>query len=131
MLSIKVLKLFRLVAFVLALCGGLGILYWTVVWYQYYDRLPRSPQPATGRVYVMNMHGVAVYATYRERHHVHVIEDTSYVLLVAGIVGSVLTDPDYWRKMGWRYPGAPRGGPLSGGDGALSGKERDGPQQFH
>ena len=100
--SVGFLRLLRRVALVLALIGSVGTWGWAVLWYKYYDTLPRSPQPATGRTYVMNMHGVPVYATWAERHRLDLIENLSFILLLAGFVGAILTDPDYRQRMGWR-----------------------------
>jgi hypothetical protein len=103
----KSLMVFRAVAFGFALAGVSGIWYWSVVWNHYYDTLPRSPQPKAERVYPMNMHGVIAYATRKEHHRLELMENGSYGLLFVGFVGSILTSPDYWRKMGWRYPDEP------------------------
>jgi hypothetical protein len=53
-------------------------------------------------MYVMNMHGARVYATWAERQGLDLIENVSFVLMFVGAVGSVLMDPDYRRRMGWR-----------------------------
>jgi len=53
-----------------ALCavGMLGWLRAIGIWYQYWD-LPRSPDPARGNIYPLNIHGVLVYQTLKEQLH--------------------------------------------------------------
>jgi hypothetical protein len=41
---------------------------WTYqIWDQYYDELPRTANPATGNVYPLNFHGVALYQTLSQQ----------------------------------------------------------------
>ena len=55
------------------LCGlGLAAWVWAMSVYQSYLDLPSSPNPATGSIYPLNIHGSVVYQTlhqklYRER----------------------------------------------------------------
>lgn len=111
-------KLLRGAAIVLFACGVVCSGAWGVLWGRYYDKLPRSPQPATGRTYEMNMGGVAVYATSGERHQLDMVGNISLVLLVSGVVGCFLTDRDYRRKMGWRDLGSPPPAPPGQGEGS-------------
>ena len=106
-MALEILRLLRRVALALVLTGVASLLSLTVLWYHYYDTLPRSPEPATGKIYVMNMHGVAVYATRTQRHRLDFMENLSFILLFAGIVGATLTDPDYRQRMGWQNPEEP------------------------
>ncbi len=96
------LKFLRAGAIAALLCGGVGVGTWSFLWYQYRNSLPRSPQPASARVYPMNLRGVTVYATLRERCSLHIMGDVSLPLIGLGVVGGILTDPEYRRKMGWR-----------------------------
>lgn len=110
-MSIRFLNLLKVVSYVLGFCGIAGILYWSLIWNHYYDVLPHSPNPAQGRVYALNMHGVVEYATRRERNRLNTSEDASLALIGLAIVGVILTGQDYWRKMGWRYPEEPHSAP--------------------
>ena len=92
---VAVLKILRRLAFALLFTGFATLLAYVVLWTHYYDILPRSPQSATGRTYVMNMHGIGVYATQKERNRLDLLENVFIILLFAGIVGAVLTDPQY------------------------------------
>lgn len=105
------MKLLRLASYGLLLGGGGILLCLTLLWYHYYDTLPRSPQPETERVHVMNMHGVPVYATHRERDRLDILQNLLFFLMIPGIAGAILTSEDYWRKMGWRYPSKLRAHP--------------------
>ena len=52
-----------------ALCG-LGLLSWLwacQIWDQYYDYLPRSPNPVTGNIYPLNIHARVVYQTLKQQ----------------------------------------------------------------
>ena len=64
--------------------GFAGFFYGAGVWYEYYNALPRSPQPATGRACHMNMHGVAVYASRRERRLLALWENVPFIVCVVG-----------------------------------------------
>ncbi|HET7212007.1 MAG TPA: hypothetical protein VFL79_00335 [Terriglobia bacterium] len=106
-MSLQKVKLLRTGAMVVCLAGVAGFLYGTLVWYKYNDTLSRSPQPATGRIYVMNMHGFAVYATEEERSRLGHIWNISFVIALVGGVAATLMSPDYRKKMGWRSLDSP------------------------
>jgi hypothetical protein len=116
-MSLQKVKLLRTGALVVCLAGVAGFLYGTLVWYKYYDTLPRSPQPATGRIYVMNMHGFAVYATEEERSRLGHIWNISFVIALVGGVAATLMSPDYRKKMGWRSLDSPTAHPPHHKDG--------------
>ncbi|HEV2348774.1 MAG TPA: hypothetical protein VG028_02905 [Terriglobia bacterium] len=101
----------------MAIAGLACVLYWTLVWYHYYDILPRSPQPAQGRVWALNMHGVTAYATREEQKRLDTPFYFAAFLVNFGIVGCAVTDSSFRKKMGWRpieaRPGLPHG-PASG-----------------
>jgi hypothetical protein len=106
---VRFLRFLRRVAVAAMLGGGAVLLYLTAVWYQYYDMLPRSPQPGVGRVWSVNMHGVIGYATRKEKSR---LDDSFYLaafLMNFGIVGCALTDSSFRKKMGWRPIEAPPG----------------------
>ena len=107
----RLLKLARALAMTVMLGGFAGFFYGAGVWYDYYDTLPRSPQPATGRTCRMNMHGVAVYASRRERRLLALWENVPFIVFVAGGVAPTLMDPKFRRKVGWRSLEEPRARP--------------------
>lgn len=125
------MRLLRGIAYGLVLAAGGGIFYGTFVWYQYWDQLPRSPQPVQGRTYRVSLHGVIVYATYEERERLDVTEDVSIALMVVGIAAAILTSEDYWQKMGWRYPEKPEAPLQSGPSPPTSGSEGNESEQSH
>jgi hypothetical protein len=53
-------------AVVLCSAGALGWLRAIEIWYQYWS-LPHSPNPATGNIYPLNIHGYVVYQTLKEQ----------------------------------------------------------------
>ncbi len=61
----------------LIVIGILGALWAFTVWSRYWNILPRSPDPASGRVYPFSMRGVTVYETIQERVYLNRIEDVS------------------------------------------------------
>lgn len=100
----RILKLTRIVAVVLLLCGGVGVLYYGFLWDHYYDVLPHTPEPEAGRTYVMNLRGRTVYATQKEQRGLHLVNTVSLIFAVFGVIGYILTSEDYRQKMGWHYP---------------------------
>ena len=60
-------RLLWLAAATLSIVGLLGWIWTYGIWDQYFQYLPRSPNPATGSIYPLNIHGVVVYETLKER----------------------------------------------------------------
>lgn len=80
----------RRVFFLFGCCGVAWACWFYMLWYHYYDILPRSPQPSIGRIYPINMHGFTKYATRNELSHINTTEDIFFAwiaiwLLVGGI----------------------------------------------
>src|SRR5258708_37926606 len=63
--------------------------YWHI-WNVYYDILPRSPDKASGRVYVDNFHGIAIYETYEERRRLQVLDYSSEALTLIILSGAAV-----------------------------------------
>ena len=55
------------VAVAISSAGILGWLWAVYLWYQYCWGLPHSPNPATGNIYPLNIHGYVVYQTLKEQ----------------------------------------------------------------
>jgi hypothetical protein len=85
-------KLWKGVMMALSAAAVLALFSYVVVWSAYFDRLPRFPDRAAGRVYVDNFHGVAVYETCEERFRLHALEDASEALIALAILAGVLAD---------------------------------------
>ena len=64
----KALRLLRAAAITLLLCGGVGIGTWSLLWYQYRNTLPRSPEPSSGRVVPRSSSYTAPDGTKFETH---------------------------------------------------------------
>ena len=62
-------RVFRYVAAAIGSAGMLGWLWAMGIWYQYLDHLPRSPNPMSGNIYSLNVHGTVVYQTLAQRLH--------------------------------------------------------------
>jgi len=65
-MSPKQMKLLKLVSIALILCGILGQAWTFGVWNLDAKVLPRTPDPSTGRVYRLSLHGILVYQTEQE-----------------------------------------------------------------
>jgi hypothetical protein len=62
----KVERILWYAAVAICSAGALGWLRAIAFWYQYWS-LPHSPNPATGNVYPLNIHGYVVYQTLKEQ----------------------------------------------------------------
>jgi hypothetical protein len=79
----KLLKMTHVSFFVM---GFVGLL-WVMALYQaYFNNLPRSPNPITGNVYPLNIHGIVVYQTMQERSRLGNWEHWSWGLAILGFV---------------------------------------------
>jgi hypothetical protein len=107
--NMKFLRALRRVAAAAMVTGIAVLLYWTLIWYHYYDTLPRSPRPAEGRVLAINMHGVTAYGTRREKDRLDIPFYVAALLVNLGIVGGAVTDSSFRKKMGWHPINPPPG----------------------
>jgi hypothetical protein len=62
----KIEKILWYAAVAICSAGALGWLRAIEIWYQYWG-LPHSPNPATGNIYPLNIHGYVVYQTLQEQ----------------------------------------------------------------
>jgi hypothetical protein len=72
--------------------GTFGLLLTFLLWTAYSTYLPRTPDPATGRIYRLAQHGLMVYQTRREHLLYWGVLDCSVVLCVLGGFGIVMHD---------------------------------------
>ena len=79
-------RLLWLAAAALAIVGLLGWIWTYELWDQYFQYLPRSPNPATGSIYPLNIHGVVVYQTLSERSHLDKWNHWSFGIFLCGMV---------------------------------------------
>jgi hypothetical protein len=83
-------KLLRVAYNALLVSGILGLLWGMAIYNVYLDKLPRSPNPTTGNIYSLNIHGVAVYQTLRERSHLDNVEHGSWAIIIfGGVLGLI------------------------------------------
>src|SRR5271154_1867989 len=73
----------RTAGVLLGLIGLAGILWTTSIWYQYQRTLPRHPDVIAGRVYPLNVHGIVVYQTSKERDWRDTVQYSSIALFAA------------------------------------------------
>jgi hypothetical protein len=73
----------RTIGVLLGVVGLAGILWTSSIWYQYQRTLPRHPDVLTGRVYPLNVHGIVVYQTSKERNWRDTIQYFSITLFAA------------------------------------------------
>jgi hypothetical protein len=70
-----------------AVCS-VGLLGWFwgyyEIWIQYSQHLPRSPNPASGNLYALNIHGIVVYQTLKQRSYRENWEFWSYAVCCCG-----------------------------------------------
>ena len=85
-------RVWRGVLIALSVTAVLILFSYIALWDHYCDTLPRSPDKATGAVYVDNFHGVAVYETRDERFRLHTLGHAAEILIVLALVGGVLLD---------------------------------------
>jgi len=62
----------------------LGWFWAIVIWFEYWD-LPHSPNPATGNIYPLNIHGYVVYQTLKEQLRLERWQFWSMAVLCCGI----------------------------------------------
>ena len=62
----KIERILWYAAVVICSAGALGWLRAIEIWYEYWS-LPHSPNPATGNIYPLNIHGYVVYQTLQEK----------------------------------------------------------------
>lgn len=84
-------------------------LYTGVIWNRYLDTLPRSPEPAIGRIYPLNIHGIVVFQTHAEKLRLDLTSNISFgALALGGLIG--LLEERHWRRTGGRnIPKMPKG----------------------
>lgn len=81
-------RAFRTVGVLLGVVGLAGILWTASIWYQYQRTLPRQPDALAGRVYPLNVHGIVVYQTARERNWRDTIQYCSIALFAASALAA-------------------------------------------
>jgi hypothetical protein len=67
--------------------GSAGLAGWCwamEIWYRYMDTLPSSPDPASGNIYPLNVHGTIVYQTLKQQVYRERWEFYSMAVLVLG-----------------------------------------------
>lgn len=79
-------KLLRIAYSALFIAAFLGLLWTMAIYNVYLDNLPRSPNPTTGNIYPLNIHGVGVYQTLEQRRHLDNVERGSWGIGILGIV---------------------------------------------
>jgi len=94
------------VAIAIGLIGLAGILWTSSIWYEYQRALPRHPDPVTGHVYPLNVHGIVVYQTRDERNRLAEIQYSSIAVFAVGALMGLI----YQKKFG-RPPTPPKFGP--------------------
>jgi hypothetical protein len=77
-------KGWKTAAIVVAVVGLLGLCWGLAIWGRYWDILPRSPDPAAGRIYAFKMRGVTVYESLQERRFLNYVWNLSWTLFYAG-----------------------------------------------
>jgi len=100
------------VGITISLIGLAAWIYAGQLEYQYQATLPRSPSPATGNIYPLNVHGIVVYQTRDERNWLDEIQYSSFAVFLAGALMSLLhtkkfgmppSPPKPWTPgSGWR-----------------------------
>jgi hypothetical protein len=77
-------KAWKTTAVLLAVAGLLGLCWGLTTWGRYWDILPRSPDPASGRIYPFKMRGVTVYESFQERAFFSYVWNLSWAVFYAG-----------------------------------------------
>jgi hypothetical protein len=82
----KNLSILKAIAIVFLAAGLIGQAVSQSIWTHYFHTLPRSPDPAVGRVYPLNMHGIIRYQTQGERTRLDAVEYSSTGLFFTGLI---------------------------------------------
>ncbi|MGO9517739.1 MAG: hypothetical protein ACLPND_11890 [Candidatus Korobacteraceae bacterium] len=102
-------RVWRTVAIVLMVPALAVWLYTGVIWNRYLNTLPRVPDPTTGRVYPLNIHGVVVFQTHAEKLRLDLTDYISFgVFALGGLIGAI--EERHWRRTaGKNIPPMPKG----------------------
>ncbi len=87
-------RLLKIAYNALAIAGLLGVLWGMGIWSDYAENLPRSPNPATGNIYPLSIHGLVVYQTLRERRLLDNWDHWSWGIAIFGFVLAMIHE---WR----------------------------------
>jgi hypothetical protein len=71
------------------LLGVVGLAWTAGIWYQYQLNLPRRAEPANGRSYPLNVHGIVVYQTREERDRLNRFQFSSITLCAVSVLMTV------------------------------------------
>ena len=74
----------------LGLLGLAGCIWTAALWNQQLISLPRSPDPAHGRIYPRNIHGICVYQTGQERDYLQKVQNCSLGVFVVSVLMSIV-----------------------------------------
>ena len=85
----------------MAIVGLAGIVWSGAIWNQYLHVLPRHPEPAAGRVYPLNIHGIVVYHTREEKNWLNEIQYSSITVFAASALLAAI------HRKRWGKPPAP------------------------
>ena len=88
--------------------GIVGLISWSALLHQYYAALPRTPDAATGHIYALNYHGIAIYETRPEKLKADILIGASLVFEVAGILVGLFEEKHWRRNSGKGIPRMPR-----------------------
>jgi hypothetical protein len=86
----KLGRVWRRVGIALFLTAFAGWIWSGGLYYQYQGTLPRHPDPATGSIYPLNIHGVVVYQTLDERDHLDEVQYSSIAIFAASALIAVV-----------------------------------------
>ena len=86
------LKLWRIAQAAIVAASLLSVAWYFYLSNSYYDRLPRAPNPAAGRVYRDNFHGFILYETHREQVRLRSSEGVMFVLVFLALAGGLVSE---------------------------------------
>ncbi|MFZ0562732.1 MAG: hypothetical protein WAM43_14045 [Terriglobales bacterium] len=92
-------KWWKPVGITICLIGFAGILWTSSLWYAYQRTLPRRPDPLAERVYPLNVHGIVVYQTRRERNWLDEIQYSSIAAFVVGGLMGLIHEKKFGRPL--------------------------------
>lgn len=90
-------RVWKVIAIALFLIGLAGWIWNASIWYQYQSTLPRQPNPASGNVYPLNVHGIGVYLTRQERNWLDETEYTSFTMAAIGVLMGAIYEKKFKR----------------------------------
>ena len=85
-------NVWRALAILLIVLGLAAFLYSRVIWDRYLRELPKKPNAEEHRVYPLNIHGIIVFQTLEEEHHLWLFDRGGITVFFLGLLLGGVSD---------------------------------------